>query len=330
MPLATPGRLQQQAEVYRQLGNLIQAGVPILQGIRLLRQSPPAAWASRLAGQCLAALEEGTTLTEAFHRVHPPLPEFDLALIEAGEQGGRLVEVLRLLASHYELQAQIARQTLSDLLYPVFLLHFAVFIFPLPNLVVTGNVAGFLLQTGGLLVPLYLLLGLLWYAFRPTHSETWRARMERWMEWVPVLGKARRKLVLARLTAALQALINAGVPIFRAWELAAAASGSPAIRRAVGQWPPLLAAGQTPAELVKASGCFPTMFANLYASGEVSGRLDEELRHLQFLYSEEGQHEMRLFWSWVPKITYLIIALAIAYKIITSYLGYFSGVFKEM
>lgn len=330
MPLPTPARMQQEAEAYRQLAHFIHAGVPLLQAMRLMAERPPARWVAERARQCLEALEQQATLTEAFRRVDPPLPEFDLALIEAGELGGRLEEMLQLLAAHYELQAQITRNTLTDLLYPLFLLHFAVFLFPFADFFRSGDMAEYLRKTVGALLPMYLALGLVWYAFRPEHPESWRARLEGWVRRVPVLGAARHKLVLARLAAALHALLSAGVPVFRAWELAAAASGSPMVRRLVGQWPPRLAAGATPAELVRAHAFFPTLFANLYSSGEISGRLDEELLHLRELYTYEGQNLMKQFWSWVPKIVYLVIALAIAYKVVLFYQGYYAEMFRGL
>ena len=56
------------------------------------------------------------------------------------------------------------------------------------------------------------------------------------------IGAARRRL---------EALISAGVNIVEAWDLAATASGSPALRRVVATWKPPLTAGQTPAEIVR-------------------------------------------------------------------------------
>ena len=73
----------------------------------------------------------------------------------------------------------------------------------------------------------------------------------------PCSEPARHYLALSRLAAALEALISAGVNIVEAWDLAATASGSPALRRAVATWKPQLAAGRTPAELVRACPLFP-------------------------------------------------------------------------
>jgi type IV pilus assembly protein PilC len=140
---------------------------------------------------------------------------------------------------------------------------------------------------------------------------------------VPVLGTARQDLALARLAAALEALLNAGVPIVGAWELAATASGSPALRRLVQTWRPRVDAGSTYSELVSESDLFPTVFNNLYHTGEVSGRSDETLRHLHDLYQEEGVRRMRLAARWGPQIVYFAVAIYIGFRVIGFYMGYF-------
>ncbi len=63
------------------------------------------------------------------------LPSFDLALIEAGEQSGRLDACFKLLALYYSERARMVKQAISDLLYPLFILHMAAFIFPFIELV---------------------------------------------------------------------------------------------------------------------------------------------------------------------------------------------------
>jgi len=224
----------------------------------------------------------------------------------------------------------MARQMINDLLYPAFLLHCAVFIFPFAQFFLTGNLLAYLAKTAGTLLPLYVIVFLIIYACQSTHGETWRAFLEQLARRVPLLGVARQNLALARLATALEALISAGVPIFRAWELAAAASGSPALRREIGSWPPRFALGQTPAETVRTSREFPALFSGLYSSGEISGRLDVELKHLHTLYLEEGTRQMRNLSAWTPKIVYFIIVLCIAYNIVSFWAGYFSNIGKAM
>jgi type II secretory pathway component PulF len=126
------------------------------------------------------------------------------------------------------------------------------------------------------------------------------------------------------LAAALEALINAGVPIIGGWELAAAASGSPALRRAVATWKFPLETGQTPAELLSNSPEFPQIFANLYHTGEVSGQLDDTLRHLHAHYKDEGSRKLHLVSQWGPRIIYAGVVVFVGFKIISFYHGYFN------
>jgi len=77
---------------------------------------------------------------------------------------------------------------------------------------------------------------------------------------------------------------------------------------------------------VRAGAVFPETFANLYASGEVSGKLDETLRRLYAYYQEEGTLKLQAFATWTPRLIYLVIVLCIAYFIIQFYVGYFGQI----
>jgi type II secretory pathway component PulF len=327
MPLIyTPRQCQGRADFYHQLGQLLAAGVTLVAGLEMLERSAPLRTDRPSLRRVLGTLKAGGTFSEALVGTGTWLPRFDIALLHAGEQSGRLPECLRLLSNHYTEQARLIRQTLTDLAYPLVLLHLAVFLFPFAQFFVSGNLAAYLGKTVGVLAPFYLLaLGLI-YAFQGRRSETWRAGVEQLLHPVPLLGTGRRALALARLASALEALLSAGVTIIEAWEIAALACGSPAICAAVARWEPRLRAGQTPAEAVRESGVFPEVFANLYQTGEVSGTLDDSLRSLSRYYQEEGSRKLHLVAQWAPRAFYLVIVLLIAFKIVSFWMGYFNQV----
>ena len=324
MPLiVTPGQLTHRAELYHQLTQLTAAGLPLMSTLTQLERNPPArSFRAHLRGVSVS-LTRGLTLTEAL-REERWLPEFDIALIEAGERSGRLDACFRLLAEYYTDRARVARQVIMDLLYPVALLHFAVFIFPFAQFFTSGNLLAYLTATFGVLLPIYAITVLLIFAGQSKHGEKWRLIVETALRPVPVIGVARQYLALARLAAALEALIAAGVTIVEAWELAAVACGSPGIAREVKTWRrDLLGGGETPADKVSQSSWFPELFANLYHTGEISGSLEESLIKLRKYYQEEGTRKMHLVAKWGPFFIYFCIMLAIAYKIISFYMGYF-------
>jgi len=324
--IITPGQLSQRAEFYHQLGQLTAAGIGLPAAFGELERHPPAASYREPIRKLTRLLAEGSTLTESIQSLGSWVPAFDISLLHAGEQSGRLDTCFRLLADYYTDRARIARQTLADLAYPLFLFHFAVFIFPFAKFFQSGNWIVYLSQTVGLLLPIYAVVLAILYAAQGRHGEAWRAGMEKILDPVPILGTARRYLALARLSASLEALINAGVSIVQAWELAAAASGSPALRRIVLAWRPLVDAGQTPAEVVQASARFPHMFSSQYATGEISGKLDETLRLLQRFYQEEGTRKLHAVAQWTPRAVYLFIVLMIAIRVVHFYSDYFSQI----
>jgi type II secretory pathway component PulF len=306
------------------------AGLPIMQAIEQLQRHPPSSTFREPLRILLREIAAGFTFAEAMERSGKWFTPFDLALVDAGERSGRLDVCFRALADYYSDRAKMVKKLISDLAYPAFLLHFAVFILPFAEFFTTGNVLLYLAKTFGVLLPIYVLTAALIYAAQSRHGETWRAIVERVLHPIPILGSGRRDLALARLALALEALISAGVTIIEAWELAGSVSGSPALRRAVHGFLPSVRAGETPSEAVTNCGVFPDLFTNQYNSGELSGKLDETLRRLHQYYQEEGSRKIHAVSQWTPRIIYLIVALAIAYKIVSFYANYFNQVGEVM
>src|SRR5688500_20032488 len=76
------------------------------------------------------AMKQGSTFHEAINTTGNWLPVFDRALFRAGEQSGRLDASLRSLGEYYKERATMMREVIGGMAYPIFVLHFAVFIFP--------------------------------------------------------------------------------------------------------------------------------------------------------------------------------------------------------
>ena len=324
--MITPRQLAQRSECYHQLNQLTTAGVPIIKTLEMLSRSPPSPGMRRPLRTTAAGLESGFTFAEALRRSGTWFAAFDLALLEAAEHSGRLDAVFRMLADYYQTRAELARKLLGGIAYPAFLLHFAIFIFPFPNLFLTGNVAAYLGQTFGVLLPIYVVVLLGVFAAQGSHGEPWRAVIEGILAPIPLLGSARRSLALARLSAALEVLLGAGVTMIEAWALAAAASGSPQLKRTVRSWKSRLQSGSTPAEEVRASRKFPELFANLYGTAELSGQLEDALKRLRIYYQEEGSRQLQFLAAWTPRFAYLIVAAMIAYRVIKFWTDYFQQI----
>src|SRR5262249_5230330 len=140
MPLIiTPGQLSRRAEFYHQLAQLTAAGIGLPAALEELQRHPPALSYVRPLQNLTRELAQGFTLTESLGRLGSWLPAFDIALLHAGEQSGRLDACFRLLSDYYSDRARMARQIIADLLYPAFLFHFAIFILPFAQFFQSGN-----------------------------------------------------------------------------------------------------------------------------------------------------------------------------------------------
>ena len=106
------------------------------------------------------------------------MPDFDLALLHAGEHSGRLDVCFRLLSKYYSGRADNIREFRGILAYPAFIFHFAVFIIPFPALFQSGNLAAYLSATLGVLIPIYIALFALSWASSGTRGSRWRRMIE--------------------------------------------------------------------------------------------------------------------------------------------------------
>ena len=264
----SPRQLIQRSQFYQQLGQLLAAGITVINALEMLLRNPPSRSYREPIHQMLRQLSEGGNVTDALQSLGKWTPAFDLAMVHAGESSGRLDIIFRMLSGYYAERAAMARQMISDLAYPAFLFHFAILIFAFIGWFQSASPASLVAQTLGVLLPLYAVVFLSIYASQSRHGEAWRSFLERILHPGASPGRLRRhSIALSRLAAALEALINSGVRIIEAWELAATASGSPALYRTVMSWKPELEAGRTPSEMVSQSRQFPEVFANLYHSG---------------------------------------------------------------
>ncbi len=328
--LVTPAQLTRRSDLFHQLAQMTAAGLGLIQSIEVLQRNPPQPSPRAPLARALVQLNQGAGVTESLSKSGDWLSSFDIALIEAGEKSGRLPQCFELLATYYAERATLMRQVMGFLLYPTFVFHFAVLIFPIgtfTDLILKGAVLTYLAQKVMILAPLYGTALLLYYTMQSTHAEGWRAFVERVLNAVPVLGKARRNLAIARLSVALEALLNAGVTIIEAWELAAAASGSPALRRVVAQAKPdWIDGGTRPGETISSRPEFPHAFASLYQTGEISGQLDDTLRRSHVLYQDEGSRGMKKFVFGLAGLLVGIVFLGAAFQIIKFYMGYFQQI----
>lgn len=336
--IATTGQLKRRAELYHQLASMIAAGVPLIQALEMSAKNSSLRTSRKFIIDLVQHLKNGLSFHDAMLQIHGWLPDFDTALLAAGEQSGRLDFSFKALGDYYMSRVEIIRETISNLAVAALNLHVFLLIFPLGLLI--GMAMGIMNNNYVMCIPFIMwkiiIYGLLWgttiffiFACQGKRGERWRAFLENINQLVPLLRTALKYLVLFRLATALDALVNSGISVVQCWPMAAAASGSPHLKKQISGWKTEFESGSTAAELVRQERYFPEMFANLYHTGEISGQLDDTLQRLRIYYHEEGFRLLRSFARIMSRVIYFSIALMIAYNVVRFWQHYFNAIFTQ-
>ena len=282
------------ANSYRQLGDLLRAGVPLMRSLRLLGRGKAnprlaAAWSSVADG-----VQDGERLADAMAR-HPAIfPDVQVAMVRAGERGGFLEDVFARLASFIENQAEMRSKVVGNLIYPVILLSvgfgivIAALVFFVPKFKkfhVKGEMPAatrFLMGVSDLLVerwPLILLAlaalaVLAWWAWRRPALQR-RVRDAELRE--PQYGSLVRAVCVARFTRVLGTLLANGIPLLQAMTIARDAAGHPRLVDSVDHAIDAVRSGEPLAEPLAQSGFFEPDVVEMISVGESSNNLPSVL-----------------------------------------------------
>ncbi|MGA0873492.1 MAG: type II secretion system F family protein, partial [Phycisphaerales bacterium] len=104
------------AAAYRQLADLLRAGVPLLRSLRLLARSKSHAGLAESMGAIADAVAEGERLADAMSRFPRTFPSVQVAMIRAGERGGFLEQVLARLGTFLEKQGEMRGKVVGNLI----------------------------------------------------------------------------------------------------------------------------------------------------------------------------------------------------------------------
>src|ERR1700710_2901373 len=217
----------------RQLTTMMRAGVPLIQSFDIVARGSINPKMTRLLTDIRSDVETGTSLSAAF-RKHPL--HFDALycnLVEAGEAGGILEELLDRLAIYQEKTMAIKGKIKSALIYPVAVLVVAfvvlavimIFVIPAFKEVFTGFGADLPAPTLAVIALSeffvrywYLIFGILGggiYFFLQSWKRSVKMQhfMDRLMLKVPIFGDLLYKSAVARWTRTLATMFAAGVPL---------------------------------------------------------------------------------------------------------------------
>jgi type IV pilus assembly protein PilC len=334
----------------RQLATLIDAGLPLLRGLRiLLKQEKTTALREALAGMG-EAVEGGSTFSESLGQYPKIFDNLYVNMVRAGEAGGVLEEVLTRLAEFQEKAERIKAKIRSAMVYPIVVLIAALGILTFLMIFIIPKFAAIFsdLLGGKALPPLtqfvisisdavatrwYLILGggfcivILMKVMHGTRrgSEVMDAIKLK----TPLFGMLFRKAAVARFSRTLGTLMGSGVPVLQALTIVRDTAGNSVVSKAIQRVHDSVKEGDPMAMPMEASGVFPGMVVSMVDVGEETGALPEMLVRVADNYDEEVDTAVEGMTSIIEPIMIVLLALIIGTIVIAMFVPLIS-IISEM
>ncbi len=327
----------------RQLATMMKAGVPLLQAFDIVARGATNPRLTKLLTDIRSDVETGTSLSSAF-RKHPM--HFDALycnLVEAGEAGGILEQLLDRLAIYQEKTIAIKQKIKSALMYPVaviivaFIVLTVIMIFVIPAFEDVFKSFGGELPAPTLAVIAMSKFFVSWWWLMAIviggggffffqswkRSEKMQIAMDRLLLRLPVFGDLIHKSVIARWTRTLSTMFAAGVPLVEALDSVGGASGNAVYQIATDQIQRDVSTGSALTTSMTTTGVFPTMVLQMAAIGEESGSLDHMLNKAAEFYEEEVDDMVKGLSSLMEPFIIVILGTLIGGIVVSMYLPIF-------
>ncbi|MDH3892040.1 MAG: type II secretion system F family protein [candidate division Zixibacteria bacterium] len=319
------------------LRTMYRAGVPILRTLDIIRIGPPESRFNYAVTQMKLSLESGHQLSTSMEEFDDLFPRFYIASIAAGEESGKLDDILDELSDMLEKEMELTRQIKSGVRYPSmvvtaliaasivmmtfvvprFVEFYAAFDAELP--VFTRLLIGasnFMAQYWPAFVA-FLVVSV--FVFRKLASQPkTRLVIDRSLLRLPVIGTLVVKGNVARFSLLFRILIQSGLPIVKSLDILIGSIKNSLIASEIGRLKELFSEGKDNRLLSEKFEGLPRLARQMIVIGLESGSLEKMLAEVGNHYSKEVQYMSRHLTSILEPILtiglgafVLILALAI-------------------
>ena len=326
----------------RQFATMIDAGLPLIQGLDILGAQEPNPTLKKAIIKIKGDVESGSTLSNALKK-HPKIfSNLYVSLVAAGEIGGMLDTILNRLAIYIEKAEKLKSKVKGAMVYPsvVLIISFIViavlliFVIPVFQEMFEGlggelpaltqavvDLSDFLRNY---IVYILAIIAALYFAFVKFKStEKGRIIVDKILLGLPVFGSLLRKSAVANFTRTLGTMTSSGVPILDGLVIVSATAGNKVIEKAILDTKTSISEGKTIAEPLAKSGIFPPMVTQMISVGESTGALDTMLGKIADFYEDEVDAAVDTLTSLIEPFMMVFLGGTIGTMLAAMYLPIF-------
>jgi len=330
---------------FRQMSVMLKSGVPLSQALELLAENMTNKKFGANIFDVSKRLGSGEELSSSlgnFPRIFSPIM---IGLIEAGEAGGILSEVLERLASLVESQSKIKGQITGALIYPVAILvlsitiSLALLIFIVPTFdemfksmgAELPSLTAFMLVLSRIVTSLEFLIitpitaFICFYIFNVIYStQSGRKFVDNLILKIPLFGDLILKSELVSMSDTLSTLINSGISIVEALERCINASNNEIIKISLRRSISLVTQGQELSTSLESAKVIPRLLISMIKIGEETGALSFMLENLANFYKREVEEAVTVLTKAMEPAVIFVVAAIVGTIVVSLYLPMFS------
>ena len=326
----------------RQFATMIDAGLPIVQGLDILSQQSENKAFRIIVRTIKQDVESGFTLADALKK-HPKIfDDLYVNMVAAGEIGGVLNTILNRIAMFIEKSARLKSKVKGAMIYPctivvvavavvTVLLLFVIPVFaelyggmgkalPAPTQI-TINISNFFrayfMYLAGAIVGIVVALKMYY------KTAQGRFTIDGLLLKLPIMGDLIRKVAVARFSQNMSILLTSGVPILDGLAITAKTAGNKVVEKAIMNARISISQGKTVAEPLTESKIFPPMVCQMVAIGENTGALDAMLKKVADFYEEEVDNAVANLTSLMEPLIMVVLGVILGGLVISMYLPIF-------
>jgi len=326
-----------------QLRTLLKAGLPLAQGLELLRDQQASPHFKALLTKIHQQVTTGVSLSDAFLSLGDTFPRLYANSLRAGERSGELESVLASYLAYQRLVEAVRKKIVASLTYPAELVMLAVAMLvilmtyvipgfsqfflglgselPLPTKIVIGTATGF--KENFVLIIVGVVGGTVGLR---VWGNTPRGRMiiDRWKLRLPVIGSLVHLFSMSQFSRSMAVLLGAGTPMVPALETAATSVGNAYISELFLACVSEVQQGRSLSDSLEDTRKMPRLALAMMRVGESTGALPEMLTNTSDFFDEEIEFALnRIVTLFEPAILIVMgvivagLLLAVYYPLLT-------------
>ena len=316
----------------REFATLIEAGVAAVPALELMKEARAGRPFESVIQGLIDDLNSGRPLAESMAGYPKVFNRFFVRTVSTADRGAPITDALRQAAGFLDTTDSAVASARKAMVYPmiVLVLGLAVTVMMLtvalpPMIDLFNNLDAELPLPTRVLIfmsesltahPLEIVIGLAVIVaggVRYLKSKRGHAAWHRAQLHIPVLSSVVVQNDTARIAAALSSLVDAGLSLPEALEVATETASNDMIRAALVSTRKRLLAGDGLARPMADTGVFPTTFTQALRVGENTGTLDVNLRRMAEFYARSADDTLKSFVALLEPLSTVVIAMLVGF-----------------